>query len=313
VTLPNPISTEKKHEYVDLQVNGYGGIDFNDDNLSAEGLHTACDWLRRHGVEKILATIITEKLPTMCARLRRLVDLRQGDPFVASVIPGIHIEGPFLSPINGFRGAHPLDAIRPSSEDEVKQLLEAAGGLTRIVTLAPDFDEGAKVTRYLAGRGITVSAGHTDASLDQLKASIDAGLKLFTHVGNGCPMQMPRHDNIIQRVLSLAGRIRLCFIADNVHVPAFALRNYLKCAGIENCIVVTDAIAAAGLGPGRYRLSRWDLQIGEDLAARSPDGSHLVGSAVTMNQSEAVLREKVGLTAADCHRLLVTNPSAFLG
>jgi N-acetylglucosamine-6-phosphate deacetylase len=299
--------------YVDLQVNGYGGVDFNDDALSAEGLHSACELLRKHGVEKILATIITEQLPTMCKRLSRLGKLRQEDPLAASMIPGIHIEGPFISPVAGYRGAHPADSICPASLDKIKSLLEAAGGLTRLITLAPETDDGAKVTRYAADQGIFVSAGHTDASIDQLQMSIDAGLKLFTHLGNGCPMQMPRHDNIIQRVLSLVGPIRPCFIADDVHVPAFALKNYLACAGVENCIVVTDAIAAAGLGPGRYRMSRWDLQIGEDMAARSPDGSHLVGSAVTMKQNEAILREKVGLSAQDCRRLLVENPASLLG
>jgi N-acetylglucosamine-6-phosphate deacetylase len=298
--------------YVDLQVNGYGGVDFNDDNLSAEGLHTACERLCNDGVESILATIITERLPTMCLRLRNLVNLRERDPLAASVIAGIHIEGPFVNPVDGFRGAHPVDGVSPASEEKVKQLLEAAGGLTRIFTLAPEMDEGAKATRYLATQGIIVSAGHTDASMDQLKVAIDLGLKLFTHLGNGCPMKMQRHDNIIQRALSLAGKIRLCFIADDVHIPAFALANYLKCAGIENCIVVSDAIAAAGLGPGRYRLSRWEVEVGDDFAARSPDGSHLVGSAVTMQQSERVLREKIGLSAADCHRLLVQNPSALL-
>ena len=303
---------DQAHGYVDLQVNGYGGIDFNSDDLTAEGLHSACELLRRHGVETILATIITERLATMCNRLRRVVELRQRDSLAASVIKGIHIEGPFISPVAGFRGAHPADAICAASIEGVQSLLEAAAGLTRIVTLAPEMDEGCKVTRYLSQKGIIVSAGHTDATIDQLKAAIEAGLKLFTHLGNGCPMQMPRHDNIIQRVLSLVGPIRVCFIADNVHVPAFALRNYLSCAGVENSIVVTDAIAAAGLGPGRYRMSRWDLQIGEDMAARSPDGSHLVGSAVTMKQNEVVLREKVGLSAEDCRRLLVENPGELV-
>jgi N-acetylglucosamine-6-phosphate deacetylase len=181
--------------------------------------------------------------------------------------------------------------------------------LARIVTLAPEADPGARVTRFLADRRIVVSAGHTDASLDQLKAAIDNGLSLFTHLGNGCPMQMPRHNNIIQRALSLRGKLRFCFIADDVHIPAFALGNYLSCAGIENCLVVTDAIAAAGLGPGRYRLSRWDIQVGDDFAARSPDKSHLVGSAATMMQNEVVLRERVKLSADDCDRLLRLNPA----
>ena len=115
----------------------------------------------------------------------------------------------------------------------------------------------------LAGAGVVVSAGHCDPSLDQLRAAIDAGLSMFTHLGNGCPMQLHRHDNVIQRALLACRRPPLpwvSFIADGAHVPFFALRNYLKVVGFDRAIVVTDAIAPAGLGPGRYTLGRWDLQ-----------------------------------------------------
>jgi N-acetylglucosamine-6-phosphate deacetylase len=196
--------------------------------------------------------------------------------------------------------------------DAAKRLVEAAGGLTRIVTLAPEQDAGFKTTRYLAEQGVIVSAGHTDASLDQLKGAIDAGLSMFTHLGNGCPMQMHRHDNIIQRALSVADRLWLCFIADGVHVPFHALRNYLRLAG-ERAIVVTDAMAAAGLGPGRYQIGRWDLLVGEDLAVWAPDRSHLVGSAMTMRQAEANLSKTLGLSAKEIEQLTSTNPRRALG
>jgi N-acetylglucosamine-6-phosphate deacetylase len=169
------------------------------------------------------------------------------------------------------------------------------------------------VTALLAKQNITVSAGHTDATLDELRAAADAGLKMFTHVGNGCPMQMHRHDNIVQRALALRERLVLCFIADGVHVPAFALGNYLRSAGVENCAVVTDAIAPAGMGPGRYKLGRWDLLIGDDMVARAPDGSHFVGAAITMAQTHRNLREKVGLSEAECRTLLVSNPGKLAG
>ena len=114
-----------------------------------------------------------------------------------------------------------------------------------------------------------------------LAAACDNGLKMFTHVGNGCPMQMHRHDNIIQRALSLRDRLWLCFIPDGVHIEFFALQNYLRSAGVERSIFVTDAISASRLGPGRFTLAGWDIVIGDDLVARSPDGSHFVGSTVT--------------------------------
>ncbi|MGE5609646.1 MAG: N-acetylglucosamine-6-phosphate deacetylase [Bacillota bacterium] len=296
--------------YLDLQVNGYGGVDFNQDDLSAEQLHTACELLRDHGVGGILATIITEDLDRMTRRLGRIVELRERDELARRMILGFHIEGPFISPQEGYRGAHPRDAVRPAKPDEMERLLEAAGGLTRIVTLAPEVDEDRQTIRMLVKRGVVASAGHCNPSVDQLKAAIDAGLSMFTHLGNGCPMLMHRHDNIIQRVLSLADRLWLMFIADGVHVPFVALGNYLKLAGLERCIVVTDAIAPAGRGPGRYSLGRWDLVIGEDLVARSPDGSHFVGSGLTMRQAHRNLRGALGLTESQIIQLTQTNPRA---
>jgi len=135
---------------------------------------------------------------------------------------------------------------------------------------------------------------------------------VFTHLGNGCPMHMHRSDNIIQRVLSIADKLLIGFIADGTHVPFFALKNYLRSAGIENGYVVTDAIAPAGLGPGRYTLGRWDLLIGPDMVARAPDGSHFVGSAITMPQTWENLIGKVGLSEADADILLRKNPQRVL-
>jgi N-acetylglucosamine-6-phosphate deacetylase len=300
-------------QMLDLQVNGFGGIDFNQDSLTAEDLHEACVQLASHGVEAILATIITEKIEVMAHRLANLARLRLLDPQAQRLVVGFHIEGPFLSAEPGYRGAHPADVIHRANADEMRRLLDAAQGLTQVVTLAPEADPDCEVTRMLANQGITVSAGHCNPSLDELRAAIDAGLRMFTHLGNGCPMQLPRHDNIIQRALSQADKLWLCFIADGVHVPFLALRNYLRCADISRCIIVSDAMAAAGLGPGRYKLSRWEVTVGPDLAAWAPDRSHLVGSAITMRQSYANLVQHVGLTEADAIRLTSTNPKLAIG
>jgi N-acetylglucosamine-6-phosphate deacetylase len=299
--------------FFDLQVNGYAGVDFNQDDLDADQLHCACERLEEDGVAGFLATIITDDLAAMCRRLSRLAELREIDPLAKRVIAGVHIEGPFLNNRDGYRGAHPLDAIRPADADSMTRLLDAARGLTRVVTLAPECDPGFAATRILASRGIVVSAGHTDATLEQLRRAIDAGLSMFTHVGNGCPMQMNRHDNIIQRALSLANKLWLCFIADGAHIPFVALGNYLKLAREDRAIVVTDAIAPAGLGPGRYRFGRWDLEIGEDMVARAPDRSHLVGSGITMKQNAENLLRRVGLPEQVVRKLTLENPRIAIG
>ncbi len=299
--------------FFDLQVNGYAGADFNSDELSGDDLHRACAALESEGVGGILATIITDRLDVMESRLRRLVELREADPLVKRLIAGLHIEGPFLNETAGFRGAHPPDAIVPANIEAAKRLLDAGGGLARIVTLAPERDEGFQVTRFLAQQKVRVAAGHCDASLDELERACDAGLSVFTHLGNGCPMTMQRHDNIIQRALSLSERLWLCFIADGVHVPFFALKNYLRAAGFHRCLIVTDAIAPAGLGPGRYTLGRWKLNIGPDMVARAPDGSHLVGAAITMKQSAANLSAHLGWSPQEIAVLCSLNPRRALG
>lgn len=305
--------TAPRNDFFDLQINGYMGVDFNTDDLSAEDLHKACVALREHGVQGVLATVITDHTEAMCKRLRRLVDLREQDTLAKDIIVGLHIEGPFINETAGYRGAHPEDAIKPTDPDTMKALLEAAGGLTRLVTLAPERDDKCRVTRLLVNEGIAVAAGHCNASLETLHEAADAGLTLFTHLGNGCPMLMDRHDNIIQRVLSLSGRIQPTLIADGAHLPFFMLKNILQLLGTNQCIIVTDAMSAAGLGPGRYRIARWDLKIGDDMVARSPDGSHLVGSTITMPKSMENLQRELGCTEAQIRELMVDNPRRAIG
>ena len=299
--------------FFDLQVNGYAGVDFNQDGLKADDLHRACERLDADGVGGFLATVITDDLEAMCRRLSTLATLRERDPLAQRLIAGFHIEGPFLNETDGYRGAHPRDAIRPASLDSMTRLLDAAAGLARVVTLAPERDEGFAVTRMLATRRIVVSAGHTDATLDELRGAIDAGLSMFTHVGNGCPMHMHRHDNIVQRALSLADRLWLCFIADGAHVPFVALGNYLRVAGLDRVVIVSDAIAPAGLGPGHYTFGRWDIVVDDDMVPRAPDRSHFVGSVITMRQSADNLRQALKLSDAMVRRLTDDNPRSVIG
>jgi N-acetylglucosamine-6-phosphate deacetylase len=299
--------------YFDLQVNGYAGVDFNADGLTLEALEAVCDRLSAQGVEGILATIITDSLPVMEARLSKLVRLLEERPSLGRVIRGFHIEGPFINPEPGYRGAHPADAITPADPSSMERLLAAAGGLAKIVTLAPECDRELQVARMLVRQGVVVSAGHSNASREQLRAAADAGVSMITHLGNGCPAVIPRHDNFLERALSLREHFWLCFIADGAHIPFFALRNYLDLAGFDKTIVVTDAIMAADLGPGVYTLGRWKLSIGEDLVARSPDHSHLVGSTVTMPRSYNNLIHELGVSPQDARRLTELNPKAAIG
>ena len=298
--------------YFDLQLNGYAGVDFNSDALDHASLARVCQRLESQGVGGILATVVTDSMVAMEARIGRIASLVEQHDDLRRIIKGIHVEGPFINPNPGYRGAHPENAIIPADTSFMERLLVAGRGLVRLVTLAPEYDSGLRVTRMLADQDIVVSAGHTDASLSQLGAAIDSGLTMFTHLSNGCPQSMPRHDNIIQRVLSLRGKLWLCFIADGAHIPFFVLKNFLDLVGLEKTIIVTDGIAAADLGPGRYKFGRWDVNIGDDLVARAPDSSHLLGSTVTMPRTFQNLTETLGIPAAAAQILIGNNPQRAL-
>jgi N-acetylglucosamine-6-phosphate deacetylase len=298
--------------YFDLQVNGYVGVDFNSENYSDEAVVSACKRLVDDGSEKILATIITAPMESMLARIGRIADLIDQVPEAASMIAGIHIEGPFINRADGFVGAHPPAAVTPADVESANRLVDAGRGHVRLFTLAPEMDSDAHVTRMLADAGIVVAAGHCDASIDQLRCGIDHGLRLFTHLGNGCPGLLPRHDNIIQRVLSLSDHLMVSFIADGHHVPAPALSNYLRRVPDDNIVIVTDAISAAGLGPGRYELADQIVEVDEDGAAWSQCRTHFAGCASTFPQMIDFLTHQVGATDADIQRWLIDNPCRLI-
>lgn len=295
---------------VDLQVNGYAGADFSATDLTLDECRAACEALAADGVDAILATLITDSIDTLAACLRRLRAFRDADKTVRSMIAGFHLEGPFLSPQPGFVGAHAIRWIRPADPDAMALLLDAGSGLVRLVTLAPEQDPDCRTIDLLVRRGVAVAAGHTDATLPQLHRAIAAGVSLITHLGNGCPVALPRHDNIIQRMLAVADKLMVCFIPDGIHVPFFALKNYLAVVGIERCIMVTDAISAARLGPGLHRLGGEPVEVDAGGAARRPGAANLAGSTLTMPQLRRNLSRELGFPEPDLVRVLDTNPRA---
>ncbi|MEM1067383.1 MAG: amidohydrolase family protein [Planctomycetota bacterium] len=298
--------------FIDLQVNGYFGVDFNADSLSEESMVKVCQQLRKDGTDRILATVITAPLEAMLKRIEQIASLIQGNPKIAAVIAGIHVEGPFLNAADGFVGAHPADATMDACPETVGRLIDAGHGTVKFVTLAPERDPGGQVTRKLTDLGITVAAGHSDATVDQLNDAIDQGLKLFTHLGNACPGMLPRHDNIIQRVLSLSDRLSISFIADGHHVPPMALKNYLQCVPSENVVIVTDAISAAGLGPGRYQLSGQVVEVDLHGAAWAACKTHFAGCASTFPQMVDVLKNQVGVSDHQIDQWMRVNPGRIL-
>ena len=296
----------------DLQVNGYAGADFCSSNLTAGQIHHACEALADDGVDGILATIITDGVDSLSGKLANMVRLREQDELVRRMIVGFHVEGPFLNASPGFIGAHEPEHVLPANVEDAKRLLEAGAGFVKLFTLAPEQDAGGAVTKFLVEEEVVVSAGHCDPSLVQLKTACDNGLSMVTHFGNGCPVNLPRHDNVLQRFLSLRQRLWFCFIPDGAHVEFLALQNYLDLVGITHAIMTTDAISAAKLGPGLHEISGMSVEVDEDGVARRPGSPNLAGSTITMPDIRQNLSESLGLSDAEVASLVDFNPRTAL-
>lgn len=301
---------------LDLQLNGYRGLDFAAESLDAASLADACRAYRADGGGRFLATVITDDLAALERRVGALAAAIDGDGTIADTVAGIHVEGPFIRAERGFVGAHPPEHARDADPAAADRLLEAGRGHVRMVTLAPERDPGFATIRTLSARGVLVAAGHCDPSLACLREACAAGLSCFTHLGNGCPHVLPRHDNVIHRVLACDELPFVTLVADGFHLPTFLLRTLLRVLGPDRAIVVSDATAAAGMGPGTYRLGGRDVVVGDDGVAWSDDRTHLVGSTATMTRLREVLAapfpQGVGLDGTTIDRLLVRNPRAAL-
>ena len=180
------------------------------------------------------------------------------------------------------------------------------------VSPAAEHDRDLATTRWLRAQGVVVAAGHSDASQEVLRDAVAAGLACFTHLGNGCPLSLHRHDNIIQRVLMTPGLRWVTVIPDGVHVPPAILGDYIRRIGVDRTIAVTDATAAGGMGPGRYALAGRDVIVGDDGAAWAADRSHLVGSTASMAVVRRVLADEVVLAPAEVDQVTVVNPARAL-
>lgn len=285
----------------DFQINGYAGVDFQDDALNGPALARALAALRQDGVGSLFVTLITDDEDRLCARFARLEKLLAVDPLAQAMIAGYHLEGPWLSPKPGYRGAHPADPMRAPTDAAFARLQAAAGGRIRLVTLAPEWPASAPFIANLVRQGVHVSLGHTDASEAQIDEAIRAGARFCTHLGNGVPLVLPRHDNVIQRLLA-RDELTACFVPDGIHVPPFVLRNFIRAKPRGKILFTTDAMAAAGAPPGHYRLGALEVSVQEDGIAREP-GGHFAGSSLTPSRGVALTARFLGLDPAEARRL----------
>jgi N-acetylglucosamine-6-phosphate deacetylase len=299
-------------QYIDLQINGAYGVDFNSDSLTSEHFEFACTKLKESGVVGFLPTIITDSFDTMCKRIGNIASIVEASPQLSGLVRGIHVEGPFLSDRAGFYGTHPPQHIMQANQRDAMRLVEAGCGMVRLVTLAPEQDSACETTRRLSDEGIMVFAGHTDASFDTLKRAVDCGLRGFTHLGNGCIHQVDRQDNIMQRVLALREKLTITLIADGIHLPSWLLKSWLEIIGPARSIIISDSMSAAGMPAGEYSIGNQTVLVEPSRRTRHRDHGYLAGSASTMAVMDRVLTETLSIGTPVREQIMHNNAFAIL-
>lgn len=295
----------------DLQVNGFAGTDFNDPAITAERLDTALAAMRATGVTLCLPTLITAFEAELRERIVALDAAVAGSRLGPAMVPGYHIEGPFLNAADGYRGCHPAAAMCDPDPALYRRLSEGLRRPILLVTLAPGRPGSTAAIRSLREVGICVAMAHSDASISQVREAAKAGLTLSTHLGNGLPGTMHKTENALLGQLAEPG-LAACFIADGHHLSPEALGAMLRIKGIDRSILVTDAVLAAAAPPGRYRFAGMEVDRDAAGVVRQPWANHLAGSALELH---AAVRNVVhwGLaTPEQALRMASANPRAAL-
>lgn len=290
----------------DLQVNGFGGIDFNGADLTPDRIHEALDRMRETGVTRCLPTLITSSFDDFARNAFAFT--RISTPAFA----GIHMEGPYLSPEDGARGAHPREHIALPSLDDFQRRQEAARGQIRLVTLAPELPGALPLIEHLVEEGVRVSLGHTAAAPQQIADAIAAGATMATHLGNGCAQMLPRHPNAIWELLA-ADAVHASFIVDGHHLPPATAKAMIRAKGLQRSILVTDAGAAAGCPPGRYRIGGVECELSPSGRVSLPGTEYLAGSALNLRDALVNTVRFTGLAFNDVVPMASTVPAEYIG
>lgn len=299
--------------WIDIQVNGYRGFDFNKEPVTAEDVLGVTAQMHKYGVTSYLPTIITGSFELMEQAARQIGSVCDTHELAANSIAGIHLEGPYLSGEDGPRGAHPREHTRDPDYAEWRQLQLASGGRVRMITIAPERAGTREFVSRLADEGIAVCIGHTAASAEQLDAAARAGAVLSTHLGNGSHPVLARHPNYIWHQLG-DDRLWASFIPDGHHLAPAVLKSMVR-AKRDRFVFVTDCVALGGMPPGRYRSG-----IGGEVDVH-PSGrlstagnpNILAGSSATMADCIAGGMRYAGLSLRETIEAVTRRPALVLG
>jgi N-acetylglucosamine-6-phosphate deacetylase len=303
----SPDSTYVCPGWIDLQVNGFAGVDYNSPSATHEEISRSIRAMFATGVTRFFPTVITGSPENMSGALRNLANAKEAIPEGAAM-EAFHVEGPYISPDDGPRGAHPRGWVRPPDLEEFRRFQDAAGGHIRLITLSPEWSEAPSFIETVIREGVVVSIGHTRATAAEIAAAVSAGATLSTHIGNGAHAKLPRHPNYIWEQLA-EDRLAASFIVDGIHLPKSFLKVALRAKGLERAILVTDAVMPAGCAPGNYKLGEVDVELHADGSVRLTGEKRLAGSALRMDRAIQNVIKMAGLRLRDAITMATRNPA----
>ena len=294
--------------WVDLQINGYGGIDFNAGGLTVEKVKAVTQRLAADGTAVYLPTFVTGDPEMVLANLRIVADARPRDAECRERIAGVHLEGPFISPELGAVGTHPVEWVRKPDLALFDRYMDAADGAVKLVTVAAEIEGMPAFVKAVSEKGIAVSLGHQLAATPaEIEPCVAAGAKAFTHLGNGIPNMIDRHNNIIMTALA-EDRASVMFIPDGHHLPDPMLKVFFRAVSLDRLIAVSDAQYPAGMPPGEYEVCGAHARLEPDGLLWNPSRNCLVGATAPMAKMMRIMEERVGLTPRELLAIGHDNP-----
>jgi N-acetylglucosamine-6-phosphate deacetylase len=292
----------------DLQTNGRWGISFSDAGLTIDQVRKIILANATLGTVRLCPTLITAERAATDHALRTLTAACDTDRQVGAMVLGFHLEGPYISALDGYRGAHSLGAVRNPDWHEFQHWQELAGGRIRLVTLAPELPGAIAFIERAVAAGVVTAIGHSAADGDTLRAAVTAGARLSTHLGNGIASPLPRHPNAIF-AQAADDRLYASLIADGHHLDPATLRVLVRAKRPERIILVSDASPLAGLEVGQY--GEWSVDpSGKIVVAGTP---YLAGSNQGLEVGISNLGRFVGLSWPEAIRTVTVNPAHLLG
>lgn len=297
---------------IDVQINGYNGVDFSGPGLTVEGIRKATKALWKVGVTTYFPTIITSDIEQIKENFAVLAEA-QKDPEIGKSIAGFHLEGPYISPVKGFRGAHLEKYIKLPDWKEFQEIQKAANNGIKLITVAPELEGAISFIQNCVASGLVVALGHHNGSAKDIQQAVDAGAKMATHLGNGCANQINRHHNPLWPQLS-DDRITPSIIADGFHLTKEEVRSFYKVKGADKTILVSDALDLAGLPVGEYIRGERTLLLTENVV-KLPKENVLAGAAspiskcvgVIMNYTQCGLQAAIQMASTNSAELFSLN------